>query len=398
VRDLLVHWSGLGAGEGDLLWSPDTTRTRAEIVRRLRYLKPAGGFRQGFAYDNVLYMAAGQIIEAVTGQTWEAFTAEHLLTPAGMAHSTSDEPRRLAVADQAWPHARAGGAVRGAGPQRVYPEGFKQPLPILPAGGLAISANDMARWLAIQLAHGALARGGRLFSEAQSKEMWRPVVAQAVGETPPGFEATRPQFAAYALGWEVQDYKGVKIVWHPGATAGYRAAVVLVPGRNVGFSIFVNAEEDGVVLGLTHELLDHYLGDPPAHWPERYAALVKERTGQALAASKAIEAKRVRVGPSAPLARYAGDYVDAWYGPISIRLENGRLVLDFRQTPGMVGELDHFQYDTFRTRWRDHGLDPAYVTFALGAEGKVDRVTLKPASPGDFSFDYQDLLFTPVNR
>jgi CubicO group peptidase (beta-lactamase class C family) len=62
IRDLLVHRSGLGLGEGDLMFVPRSNLTRAEAVRRLRYLKPATSFRYGFAYDNVLYMVAGQLI------------------------------------------------------------------------------------------------------------------------------------------------------------------------------------------------------------------------------------------------------------------------------------------------------------------------------------------------
>ena len=91
IRDLLVHRSGLGLGEGDLLFVPRTNLSRAESVRRLRYLNPATSFRSGFAYDNVLYMVAGQLIEAVTGETWEKFPAEHVLKPAGMLHSTSSD-------------------------------------------------------------------------------------------------------------------------------------------------------------------------------------------------------------------------------------------------------------------------------------------------------------------
>lgn len=69
VRDLLVHRSGLGRGQGDLLFVPATTISRAETVRRVRFLKPATGFRASFAYDNILYIVAGELIEAVTGQT-----------------------------------------------------------------------------------------------------------------------------------------------------------------------------------------------------------------------------------------------------------------------------------------------------------------------------------------
>jgi hypothetical protein len=98
-----------------------------------------------------------------------------------------------------------------------------------------------------------------------------------------------------------------------------------------------------------------------------------------------------------PLARYAGDYVDPWYGPMAITTQGDKLVMDFRQTPGMTGELTHWQYDTFRVTWRDPLIEPAYVTFALDANGGVERISMRPVSPlADFSFDYQDLDFRPA--
>jgi len=114
IRDLLVHRSGLGLGEGDLLFVPRTNLSRAESVRRLRYLKPATSFRSGFAYDNVLYMVAGQLIESVSGETWEKFVANHVLKPAGMLHSQrrggpfrDGQSRAAACPHERWP-ARGG--------------------------------------------------------------------------------------------------------------------------------------------------------------------------------------------------------------------------------------------------------------------------------------------------
>ena len=126
---------------------PRTNLTRAESVRRLRYIKPATSFRSGFAYDNVLYMVAGQLIEAVTGETWEKFTAEHVLKPAGMLHSTSDNGGRFANPNRAQPHARMDGGLRGVGNQELLNERDELGSTAAPAGGLAVSANDMARWL-----------------------------------------------------------------------------------------------------------------------------------------------------------------------------------------------------------------------------------------------------------
>src|SRR5882724_5695823 len=71
IRDLLTHRSGMGLGEGDLLFWPHTTFSREEIIYKLRFMKPASSFRSKFAYDNLLYIAAGQIIPAVTGKSWE---------------------------------------------------------------------------------------------------------------------------------------------------------------------------------------------------------------------------------------------------------------------------------------------------------------------------------------
>lgn len=398
VRDLLVHRSGLGLGAGDLLFVPRTNLGRRESVERLRNIKPATSFRSAYAYDNVLYMAAGQLIEEVTGETWEDYIVRHIFGPAGMNNSTSDHEVRFETADRAWPHARLNGQFRGLGDQEVLDEHDVLGRNSAPAGGLSISANDMARWLLIQLAHGALPGSEeRLFSEEASKEMWTPVVFMPVDGYRANIEALRPNFYTYALGWSVMDYRGARIIEHGGAVFGFLASVVLIPEKNVGFSIFVNSEDGQAQVGLTYELLDHYLGFDRANWPEKIAAYKKERVAAALKAYDSETPKPAHVGPSLALRNYAGDYADPWYGPISIALEDGKLRLDFKQTPGMTGVLEHWQYDTFRTRWDDRTIEPAYVTFALDPDGHVDRVTMKAVSPlADFSYDYQDLSFTPA--
>ncbi len=398
VRDLLVHRSGLGLGEGDLLMVPRTNLSRRESVRRLRYMKPASSFRSGYAYDNILYMAAGQLIEEITGETWEKFVAEHVLHRAGMINSTTGSEERFATADRAWPHARLNGPFRGLGNQSVLNERDELGRNAAPAGGMAVSANDMARWMQIQLAHGALPEGGSLFSAASSAEMWKPVVLQPVTPYPPALAAAQPMFDTYALGWDVQDYKGARIVSHGGAVFGFQATVVLIPEKNIGFTILINSEDGELIRGLMYELLDHYLGRPTQDWPASWRAFKKDRQVKAVEALNLQTAKPAKVGPSLGLVGYAGDYIDPWYGPISISEDHGKLHIDFKQTPRMTGTLEHVQYDTFRTRWSDPALEPAYVTFSLDAHGKVERISMRAVSPvADFSWDYQDLGFVPVD-
>jgi CubicO group peptidase (beta-lactamase class C family) len=400
IRDLLVHRSGLGLGEGDLLFVPRTSLTRAESVRRLRYLKPHTSFRYGFAYDNVLYMVAGQLIEAVTGETWEKYVAEHVLKPAGMLHSTTDEPERFADPDRAYPHARLDGPMRGVGTQVRLDERDELGRNGAPAGGLTVSANDMARWLMIQLDGGELpGHSGKLFSEASHEQMWAPVVLEPIHALPPPLKATEPMFNAYALGWDVTDYAGTKIIWHGGAVFGFLTAVVLIPEKHVGFSIEINSEDGEIIRGLMYELLDHYLGRPHVDWVARYRAEKQRRIKEALGELKTETAKPAAVGPSLPVSGYAGIYSDPWYGNIEITVNDGRLRIDFKSTPRMTATLEHWQYDTFVTRFDDRTIEPAYVTFNLDADGRIDRITLKAVSPlADFSWDYQDLLFTPAHR
>jgi hypothetical protein len=136
-------------------------------------------------------------------------------------------------------------------------------------------------------------------------------------------------------------------------------------------------------------------------WIEAYRT-VAERTAaeQAATADKAQAARDAASTPSLPLARYAGEYEDAWYGGIAIAAEQGRLVMRFSHTPSLVGDLEHFQHDTFIVRWRDRELRAdAYVTFSLNPDGTIERARMAAVSPEtDFSFDFQDLLLRPARR
>ncbi|HEY0335680.1 MAG TPA: serine hydrolase [Stenotrophomonas sp.] len=400
VRDLLVHRSGLGLGAGDLLFVPRTSRSRGDIVHALRNIPPATSFRSGYAYDNILYVVAGALTEAVSGQRWEDFVRERVFQPAGMTSSVSDEHDRFANPNRAQPHARLGGRVRGLGTQQPLPEREGLGQVGAPAGGLSSSANDLARWLQVQLGQGVLpdGNGKRLYSEAAARELWAPQVLVPIRPYPAPITDITPQFSSYALGWNVQDYRGVKVIQHGGAVFGVLTFIVMVPERGFGMSLQINAEDVTVMRGLMYEVLDRYLGLPPRDWVAAFDEWNRQRLAEGVAAMDA-SGKQVRKGGRAPfpLAGYAGTYADPWYGPIGIAEQGGKLRIDFRQSPNMAGALTYWQYDTFRVDWDDASIEPAYVTFGLDAEGKVERITMKAVSPvADFSYDYQDLVFSPV--
>src|SRR5207245_3984143 len=92
IRDLLCHRSGLERNE--LVWY-GSKNGREDVLQRLRYVKPGSSFRSKFGYQNIMYLAAGQIIPAVTKTSWDEFVQEKIFKPLGMTSSlTSIRPLR----------------------------------------------------------------------------------------------------------------------------------------------------------------------------------------------------------------------------------------------------------------------------------------------------------------
>jgi CubicO group peptidase (beta-lactamase class C family) len=376
---------------------PRGSLSRKETVKRLAYIKPATSFRSDYAYDNILYMVAGQLIEEVSGRSWEDFMTTEVLKRGGMNSATATYEARWATVDRAFPHARLSGVLRGDGTNSVLDEREELGRAAAPAGGLALSANDLAQWLKIQLGHGELPGGGRLFSEIQAAEMWKGVTVQPLTQYPGSLAPLTPKFSTYALGWEVEDYKGARIISHGGGVFGSITHIILLPDQDVGIAVVVNSEDVALLRGVAQMLVDHYLGIPDQDWPKRFGEFMTNRMAGGKAALASAKAAPAKVGPSLPIKRYIGIYRDAWYGDVAVTQAPDGLRIDFKTTPRMAGKLVHWQYDTFVTRFDDKAIEPAYVTFALDADGKVARVSMKAESPiADFSYDYRDLDLRPV--
>jgi CubicO group peptidase (beta-lactamase class C family) len=391
IRDLLTHRSGMGLGEGDLLFWPRTTFTRDEIIYRLRFMKPASSFRSQFAYDNLMYTVAGQIVARASGESWENYVREKIFLPLGMTTTNISKEAFKLGDDFAWPHSKLGGPLR---PIRIEDHSNAAP-----AGSINSSAAEMSRWMLLQLNHGKfIDRDGRLFSERQSREMWTAQTLLPIGSGDSPLVALRPKFSAYGLGWFLRDYHGRKLVGHTGGVAGYVSRVMLVPEENLGVVILTNAEEGGAFDSILFHILDSYFGLVPNDWIAAYKAAEDQQEKEAAAISaKQNSGRAANSKPSLPLEKYAGVYTDAWYGPATIRMENGKLIFSLDHTPDAVGELQHWQYETFIAHWRERTMEDAFVTFTLKPDGNIDHFTMSAVSPlADFSFDYQDLWFVPA--
>ncbi|MES2176337.1 MAG: serine hydrolase [Gemmatimonadota bacterium] len=400
VRDLLVHRSGLGLGAGDLLWWPASTYDRAEIARRLRFIKPATSFRSAYAYDNVLYLVAGQLIEKVSGQSWEDFVRTRILEPVGMTGSTVRHSDAMAGGNVASTHAEVDGVVKVIAP--MVSDNTN------PAGGINSSAADMAKWMIVQMDSGRIAPAAngaperRLFSPASTRQIWSIVTPIPVGSrVTPGLEHLRPNLSGYALGLGVSDYRGKLRLQHSGGLPGYLSLVTMIPSARLGVAVLTNQESGDAFNAITLRAIDAYLDAAEIDYTSRFAVLRDSARARDARQAKQVRSSRDSMsGPSLALAKYAGRYEDAWYGDVTLSMEAGKLVMRFGHTPQLVGDLSHWQHDSFLVRWRDRELRAdAYATFALNPDGSIDQLKMAPASPDvDFSFDFQDLLLTPSTR
>ncbi len=329
IRDLLTHRSGMGLGEGDLLFWPHSTYSRADVIYKLRFMKPASSFRSHYAYDNLLYMTAGQIIPAVTGTSWDDYIRHRIFEPLGMTHSNVSNAAFKSGDDYAFPHSRVDGIMQ------VIPFGDLDNAG--PAGSINSCAADMAKWVQLQLNHGKFSdRDGHLFTEARSKEMWSAQTILPIGDPPPPLAGLKANFADYALGWALRDYHGRMLVGHTGGVGGFVSRVMLVPEENLGVIVLTNAEEGGAFDAILYHVLDHYFRLPPTDWIAAFKAVKdKDEKDAAETMKKAEGARDANSRPSLPLEKYAGVYNDAWYGPITVRMENGSLVMTFDHTPSM---------------------------------------------------------------
>jgi CubicO group peptidase (beta-lactamase class C family) len=372
IRDLLSHSSGLP--RYDQLWGL-FNYPREEILRRVQYLEPNTSFRSTYGYQNIMFLAAGELVHAVDGRSWDDFIARRIFEPLGMTRSTTTIRLLEGRDNVATPHGRVNDAIVAI-PYRNIDN-------IAPAGSINSSVRDMAEWVRLQLGRG-VHNGKRLLSDSVMREMHTP---QTVIRRPARDEQANPftNFAAYGLGWMLEDYRGRKVIHHGGNIDGMTALVALLPNDSVGFVLLENLNGSGLRTPLMHYIFDRFLDADERDWSREYLERARQARVRAAANGDSTAQPPTRVPdtrPSRPLARYAGTYENPIYGEVVVAEENGKLVLRAGNGGAIHVELEHWHFDTFRTR----NLDPAagalrdanriMVTYALDARGEPRSLVL----------------------
>lgn len=363
VRDALTHRSGLA--RTDLVWISGQFDSN-ELLRRLRFVEPAGGFRASYGYQNLMYLAAGMAVARVAGlPSWQDFVAQRIFAPLGMRESSLSVRALEGQSNVALPHARIDDTLRVLGYRNVDA--------VAPAGSINSNVLDMAQWLRFQLAGGKV--GGKpLLGQRAFEETRTPQFTLRRGGGP---TADRDgYFSAYGMGWFLQDYRGRFVVHHGGNIDGMTALVALMPDEQLGVVVLTNMNGSPLPTALVFDVFDRYLGLPPK---DRIAEIKQARARAAARAAEQLadaEAKRVKgTRPSLALERYAGTYADSANGEMRVTLEDGKLVL--RYGTQFTGDLEHWHFDTFRARWRRSALfSQNLVSFGLGRDGGVSTLSV----------------------
>lgn len=363
VRDILSHRSGLP--RGDRLWylSPFD---RDEILQRVRGLEPNWSFRSHYGYQNIMFIAAGQLVEAVTDTSWDDFLRHRIFDPLDMPTSTTRFDELQQRTNVATPHGKIDG--------KVTPLSWRDWDNVGGAGAVHSCAAEMAQWIRMQLGEGAY-EGRRFLSDSVIREMRRP---QTIVPRDTVDERLFPEshFYAYGLGWRLMDYRGRLVVRHGGALDGIRTHLALVPEEELGVVAITNMNESLVPQAIVWQVIDAYLGPRDKNWNDVFKALDERNEHRADSLRTVTEKERVEgTAPTHALADFAGTYESELYGEAVVEEDDGHLVL--RIGPAFAGDLQHWHYNTFRAQWRDRYMGRDFVTFQVSRRGKVSGMEVQ---------------------
>lgn len=374
IRDLLCHRSGLETFSGDLVWY-GTHYDRSEVLRRARYLQPKYGFRAKYGYQNIMYLAAGEVVGRVSGKGWDDFIRERIFIPLGMTRTITRFTDIHTMTNIATPHAIVD--------FKPVPVEYRNWDNVAPMGSTVSNVVDMAQWMRLQLGRGTY-EGRTIYSAAVAREMWQPHTLMDISENGERAMPSR-HFLAYGLGWTMHDYHGKKILTHSGGADGMVSRLVLIPEDRFGFVILTNSI-NGLTTPMIYHIIDMHLGKNEKDWDAFYWEFNKRAELKEIADRKKTDSLRVKnTKPTLKAEAYAGIYGGELYGDVEVKTEKDKLTIRFLPTSTFTGTLTHWHYDTFQITLQDKNLPTGFATFTLDAAGKPDELKIDIPNP-DFDF------------
>jgi CubicO group peptidase (beta-lactamase class C family) len=368
VKDLLCHRSGWITFDGDLLWY-GTKYTQTDILARHANEPFTHEFRTEFGYSNLMFIAAAQLIERVSGMSWDQFITTRIFKPLAMERSRVETADLASMTDVALPHVR-----KGQNPDAPQMSMLYQALQGADgACGVMSTVVDLAKWDAMWANEGKV--GDKQFL---SEESFGTITGMhlAMGGRRDGA----------GLGWFLETDHGETVITHSGGMPGFILNHAVVPEKDLAVICLGNGESYSV-FAITTEILDLYLADGAADPVRDMLPRIAKRTErEKKRVADRASARVLKTKPSLPVASYAGTYTDKIYGDAVITEKDGKLSLSFLPAPELfTGALDHWHYDTFQWLHADPFLEPGYITFIFDTDHKVIGFKVDLHSP-DFHF------------
>ncbi|MDQ3038248.1 MAG: serine hydrolase [Pseudomonadota bacterium] len=389
VSDLLVHNSGLPEGGGDLmLWPEPNLFTRDDIIHGLRFIKPAYGFRAGYAYDNLLYVVAGQVAASAGGASYEELVKSELFEPLGLDGCRVGEFKRADVGSVAQPHFRG-----EANNVVMRQDGNVVPMVAsAPAGGIRCTLDDMLAWASnwLQPTPAQL----EWLGEKQRAEMWKARTPMPISQQRRRWDDTH--YYAYAYGFRLADVDGQWTVSHTGTLGGMYSMMMLLPDRNSGFVFMINGDGGDARTVLGEVLLKLFTAPEKSLGVDGYADEIARPTKvRATANTKPPlpDISKRRPVSAREFHVWLGAWRDPWFGEVRICALGDGVEWRSLKSPRMLGQVSTLDGRYF-LHWDDIAVDiDAWLDFS--GSGKSRRLQMAKIDPdGDFSSDYEDLSFT----
>jgi CubicO group peptidase (beta-lactamase class C family) len=363
VSDLFLHDSGIG--NTDYLWGTMNISSD-EILHRMWLVKPQYGFRAGFVYQNIFYMAAGKVIEKASGMPWEAFIQKRIFTPLKMTRTVPVFSKSKGMPNQTAAHVKVDSTII------VIEKDMTDA--IAPAGGVWSCVDDMAKWVNCMLDSSKYGNQRLLKPESWAR-LLKPQTFVSQEEFYPTARITKPHWITYGMGWFQQDYKGQKVDFHTGSLGGLVVINGMIVDKKIGVYVLANLDHAEVRHALMFKAFDYFALGGDRDWSKEFQTLYSGLRAKGEKAEKDYETKRVmNTHPTLDMKSYAGTYTDPLYGSVVITATGDKLSLNINQF--LSAEATCWNYDTFRGPYARKEYGKVTASFSIDELGKISTVTV----------------------
>ncbi|NVK54414.1 MAG: serine hydrolase, partial [Alteromonadaceae bacterium] len=373
LLDLLVHRSGLSSGAGDsMLWPEPSGFSREEIIHNLRYLTPVSSFRSTYAYSNLMYITAGEVVAKLYEKPFAKVIEDKIFTPLDMQCFAGDQSdaalNNVALSyghnDERGMYAIPRNGIHG------------NELVSAAAGGIVCNASGMLKWLQMWLNQGTGQNGTQILTPDQVETIHTARTVLSVSESDDEWDDTL--FKAYGLGWRLADVHGYKVISHTGTLSGYQAYVAMVPELELAVVLLNNGSNYGARSAVMQHILKSYITpQDTTNWVETLESYQAEREQRYLAN---LDVPKGTGEVILDQLAYSGQFIDTWYGKMQVtRNQEGQLRLTSDKMTMLTGTLEPFSDHTFVIRWdNQNAASDAFMHFDVTPEHQVTGFKFHP--------------------